>query len=67
METFMGGAMMIETALLSFLLALWISWLGMRGIFRLMPATVCSAHVRAGISNSKRFPPEDGRDTARID
>ncbi len=27
METFMGGAMMIETALLSILLALWISWL----------------------------------------
>ncbi len=35
MESFMGGAMMIETALLSFLLALWISWMGMRGLFRL--------------------------------
>jgi hypothetical protein len=43
METFMGGAMMIETALLSFLLALWISWLGMRGLFRLMPAKNRSA------------------------
>ena len=38
METFMNGAMLIETALLSFLLALWISWLGLRGLFRLMPA-----------------------------
>jgi hypothetical protein len=43
MEAFIGGAMMMETALLSFLLALWISWLGMRGLFRLMPAKSRSA------------------------
>jgi hypothetical protein len=39
METFMSGAMVIEAALLSFLLALWMTWLGLRGLFRLMPVT----------------------------
>lgn len=39
METFMSGAMVIEVALLSFLLALWMTWLALRGLFRLMPAT----------------------------
>ena len=41
METFMSGAMVIEGALLSFLLALWMTWLGLRGLFRLMPVTSC--------------------------
>jgi len=39
METFMSRAMVIEGALLSFLLALWVTWLGLCGLFRLMPAT----------------------------
>jgi hypothetical protein len=39
METFMSDAMMIEGALLSFLLALCMTWLGLSGLFRLMPAT----------------------------
>jgi hypothetical protein len=39
METFMSGAMVVEGALLSFLVALWITWLALRGLFRLMPAT----------------------------
>jgi hypothetical protein len=39
METFMSGAMVIEGALLSFLLALWMTWLGLRGLFHLLPAT----------------------------
>ncbi len=39
METFMSGAMVIEGALLSFLLALWMTWFGLRGLFRLMLAT----------------------------
>ena len=39
METFMNGAMVIEGALLSFLLALCMTWLGLCGLFRLMPAT----------------------------
>ena len=40
MESFMSGAMVIEGALLSFLLALWMTWLGLSGLFRLMPAMV---------------------------
>ena len=39
METFMNGAMVIEGGVLSFLLALWITWIGLRGLFRLMPVT----------------------------
>lgn len=39
METFMNGATVVEGALLSFLLALWMSWMGLRGLFRLMPVT----------------------------
>jgi hypothetical protein len=39
METFMSGAMVIEGALLSFLLALCMTWLGLPGLFRLMPVT----------------------------
>ena len=37
MESFMDVAMLIEAAMLSFLLALWITWLGLSGLFRLMP------------------------------
>jgi hypothetical protein len=39
MENFMNGAMVIEGALLSFLLALCMTWLGLHGLFRLMPVT----------------------------
>ena len=39
METFMSGATVVEGALLSFLLALWMTWLGLRGLFRMMPVT----------------------------
>jgi hypothetical protein len=39
METFMSGAMVIEGALLSFLLALCMTWLGLHGLFQLMPVT----------------------------
>ena len=39
METFVSGAIVIEGALLSFLLALCMTWLGLHGLFRLMPVT----------------------------
>jgi hypothetical protein len=39
MENFMSGAMVIEGAVLSFLLALCMTWLGLSGLFRLMPIT----------------------------
>lgn len=38
METFMSEAMAIEGALLSFLLALCMTWFALDGLFRLMPA-----------------------------
>jgi hypothetical protein len=31
--------MVIEGVMLSFLLALWMTWLALRGLFRLMPVT----------------------------
>lgn len=46
MESFMSGAMVIEGALLSFLVALWMTWLALNGLFLLMPLTGKSAAVR---------------------
>ena len=37
METFMSAVMVIEAGLLSSLLALWMTWLALRGLFELMP------------------------------
>ncbi len=37
METFMNAAVLIEIMVMSFLLALWVTWIGLRGLFRLMP------------------------------
>ena len=37
METFMGAAIVIEAGLLSSLLAVWMTWLALRGLFELMP------------------------------
>ncbi len=39
MEALLNGSILIEAVLLSFLLALWMMWLSLRGLFRLMPAT----------------------------
>ncbi len=38
MKSLMSGAVIIEVALFSFLLALWMTWLGLRGLFLMMPA-----------------------------
>ena len=37
MESFLNAAVLMESALLSFLLALGVVWLGLRGLFQLMP------------------------------
>jgi hypothetical protein len=37
METFLSELVVLQGALLSFLLALWMTWMGLRGLFRLMP------------------------------
>ena len=39
MESWMSGAMLIEATMLSFLVALWIAWMSLRGPFRMLPAT----------------------------
>jgi hypothetical protein len=46
MEALMNGAMVIEGGVLSFLLALWMTWIGLRGLFRLMPMTNAPASGR---------------------
>jgi len=43
METWMSGAILIEATLLSFLMALWIAWMSLRGLFRMLPATRLNA------------------------
>ncbi len=43
METWMSGAMLIEATTLSFLVALWITWMSLRGLFRMLPATRLNA------------------------
>ena len=56
METFTSRAMeVVAAALLSFLLALWVTWLGLRGLFHLLPVNtrivrpIRSAANRQGI------------------
>jgi hypothetical protein len=39
MEPWMSAAMVVEATMLSFLIALWISWMSLRGLFRLLPVT----------------------------
>ncbi len=43
METWMSGAILVEATMLSFLLALWIAWMSLRGLFRMLPATRTNA------------------------
>jgi hypothetical protein len=37
MDTWMSEAMVIQATLLSFLMALWIAWMSLRGLFRMLP------------------------------
>jgi hypothetical protein len=60
MESFMNGAVLIQAMLVSFLLGLWVTWIGLRGLFRLMPgARLEAAPIRivargdAGASRSQ--------------
>jgi hypothetical protein len=46
METFLSDAVVVEGALFSFLLALWMTWMGLRGLFRLMPIMAQPITVR---------------------
>ena len=53
MESYMGVAMLIEVTFLSFLLALWLTWLGLRGLFRLLPATTRPAPQVQYVANRR--------------
>jgi hypothetical protein len=39
MESWMSAAILVEATMLSFLMALWIAWMSLRGLFRMFPAT----------------------------
>jgi hypothetical protein len=43
METWMSVAVVIEAAMVSFLIALWIAWISLRGLFRILPAARLNA------------------------
>jgi hypothetical protein len=38
MNAWMNGAMVIEATLTSFLFALWLAWMSLLGLFRMLPA-----------------------------
>jgi hypothetical protein len=40
MQALMGGVMLIEATLLSFLLAVWLSWMVLGGLFRVLPLSL---------------------------
>jgi hypothetical protein len=63
METFMNGAMVIEGEVLSFLLALCMTWLGLNGLFRLMPSAPRpeAAHMGRQMQMSAGLPASDHR------
>ena len=47
MQNFMNLAVLIETTLVSFLVALSVAWMGLRGLFQLLPgAKLQGAPVR---------------------
>jgi hypothetical protein len=53
MESFMNGTMLVEATLLSFLLALWMTWLGLNGLFRLLPVTSPNAASIKFVANQR--------------
>ena len=46
MEALMGGVMLIEATVFAFLLALGLSWMVLRGLFRMMPLSPRPQAVR---------------------
>jgi hypothetical protein len=47
METFLNDAIVIEGTLLSFLLALCMTWLMLNGLFRVLPCAMCPSTARS--------------------
>ena len=46
METWMSAAMVVEATMLSILMALWIAWMSLRGLFRMLPAARLNTTIR---------------------
>jgi hypothetical protein len=53
MESYMGVAMLIEVTFLSFLLALWLAWQGLRGLFRMLPVASRNASPMRFAANQR--------------
>jgi hypothetical protein len=53
MKSFMSVTFLFEVAFLSFLLALWITWWGLRGLFRLLPITSRSVASVRYVANQR--------------
>jgi hypothetical protein len=54
MEPWMSAAMVVEATMLSFLMALWISWMSLRGLFRLLPGAKLNAiPIRAAAQRAR--------------
>jgi hypothetical protein len=47
MEIWMDTAMVLEATMLSFLLALGITWMSLRGLFWVLPARLAAMPVRS--------------------
>jgi hypothetical protein len=55
MEPWMSAAMVVEATMLSFLMALWIAWMSLRGLFRLLPTAKLNAiPIRADVQRAPR-------------
>ena len=53
MRSFMSATFLVEVAFLSFLLALWLTWLGLRGMFRLLPSACRTAAPVRYVANRR--------------
>ncbi len=57
METWMSATVLIEATMLSFLVALWIAWMSLRGLFWMMPGTrLAPAPIRPPARQTGRIP-----------
>jgi|GEM_PF-2146033 len=53
MESFVNAAMLIEVTLLSFLMALWMTWLGLSCLFRMVPSASRDAAPIKFVANQR--------------
>ena len=57
METWMSAAVLVEATMLSFLVALWMGWMSLRGLFWMMPGNrLAPAPARLPARQTARIP-----------